>query len=141
MTGRPSAYTTKQGKAILAYLMQHGGEHLAAAQIAAHFSQGEVCIGRTTVFRQLDKMVRQGKLRKYLLNGNTGACYQYVGEGCGNAAHFHLKCEECGRMIHMDGETLPLAAKGILQKYNFEVDAAKTVIYGKCRGCCGKQYI
>ena len=138
MNARKSTYTTKQGRAIIACLKENENEHLTAPQIAKLFSVGTAAIGRATIFRQLDKMARQGIIRKYLLDGNTGACYQYIGDNCGDGDHLHLKCDVCGNVIHMDGKALPRMAKGILKGYNFEVDAGKTVIYGKCHTCSGK---
>jgi len=139
LTVRSSTYTTKQGQAILAYLRTQGGKHLTAAQIEAHLSEGGTAIGRTTVYRQLDKLVRQGLVRKYLLDGSAGACFQYAGEDAQAKEHFHLKCEGCGKLIHLDSGAMSDVEKGILAAYAFEVDVGKTIFYGRCRTCSQKE--
>ena len=138
MTRRPSTYTTKQGKAILCYLIAQKGRHLTAAEITEHFASGEIILGRTTVYRQLDKLVSRGMIRKYNLDENSGACFQYVDEDEDTKEHFHLKCEGCGELIHVDGGAMPYVEKVFLTNYAFEVDVGKTVFYGKCRACAHK---
>ena len=57
-------YNTKQKKALLEYLETARGRHITVAEIHAHFEgQGEP-IGTTTLYRQMDEMVREGVLRK-----------------------------------------------------------------------------
>jgi len=138
LTERPSTYTTKQGQAIFAHLKSQEGKHLTAARITEHFADGETAIGRTTVYRHLDKLVRNGMIRKYLFDENVGACFQYVSENSGAEEHFHLKCETCGKLIHVNCDEMPCVEKGILANYEFEVDVGKTVFYGKCGACSRK---
>jgi Fur family ferric uptake transcriptional regulator len=126
---------TKQGEAILAYLRCHAGEHLTAAQIAQHLSQSQAQVGRTTVYRQLNKLVRAGAVRRYLVDPNGSACYQFIEDGACPAPHLHLKCEGCGELIHTgESESLRLI-DGIFRDYGYTVDAGRTLIYGICGNC------
>jgi Fur family ferric uptake transcriptional regulator len=136
---RPPRYATRQGAAILSYIQQHQGSHVTAAQIIKHFEGGEAGIGRTTVYRQLEKLVQAGKVRKFSLDENNGAVFQYVGECGHNGEHLHLKCEDCGLLIHVDKAMTPRLAKGMLAGYNFELDTKRTVIYGHCQSCHDNQ--
>ena len=135
---RPASYKTKQHKAILGYVASLGGAHVTAAQIAGRFESAEFSIGRTTVYRHLEKLTESGKLRKYTIDGVSGACYQYVSgaEGCGT--HLHLKCEACGELRHLECETLSEIQRHVFDEHNFQVNAMKTVLYGKCAGCLQK---
>ncbi|MGN1098665.1 MAG: Fur family transcriptional regulator, partial [Clostridia bacterium] len=110
--------------------------HVSAGDIAAHLRSVESSVGTATVYRQLDKMVEAGLVRKYSLDG--GACYQYVGGGQGCREHFHLKCLKCGALIHVDCEFLSGLAPHILEHHGFEVDNSRTVMYGICRECRGE---
>lgn len=134
MSRRPSSYTTKQGKAVLACLESQKGAHVTAAQIAEHLEQAGVSIGRTTIYRQLERLSRDGRVRKYAIDG-AGACFQYA-DGCGDMGeHFHLKCEGCGEVVHLNGGMLPGITQDIRNNYEFEVDVNKTVFYGRCGTC------
>ena len=125
-------YKTKQRELILEYLKSSDSHHLSAGDIAAHLRESGT-VGIATVYRQLDKMVEAGLVRKYSLDG--GACYQYVGGGGDCREHFHLKCLNCGALIHVDCDFLSGLAPHILEHHGFEVDNRRTVMYGLCRKC------
>ena len=135
MGDRPANYITKQGEAVLAFLQSQTGKHFTVARIEAHFAKNGVTIGLTTIYRQLDKLAREGKIRKYSIDENTAACYQYVEEPDRNDVHFHLKCERCGELIHANGKALPGIARSIRNDYGFEINAGHTVFYGVCGNC------
>ena len=132
---RSGNYHTKQHEAVLNYIASLEGAHVTAAQIVEHFGKEGVPIGRTTIYRHLGKLTKNGKLRRYTTDGISGACYQYADSGEDCRVHFHLKCENCGRLLHVECETLNEVRQHIFDKHAFEVDALKTVFYGKCVGC------
>ncbi|MDR2197139.1 MAG: transcriptional repressor [Coriobacteriales bacterium] len=138
MGKRPSRYTTRQGEAIRAYLKSQHSRYLTAAQIAAHF---EVSIGRTTVYRQLDKLVREGLARKYSMGDGSPARFQFVAERKDAGEHYHLVCGECGELVHLEAEELAEVSNGILREYAFAVDVSKTVFYGTCGQCVNKMEV
>jgi Fur family ferric uptake transcriptional regulator len=137
VSGRPANYTTKQGEAVLAYLRAQTGEHVTAARIAAHFAQNGAAIGRTTIYRQLDRLVREGRVQKYVVSETAAACYQYADGAACAGVHYHLKCDQCGELIHTREGVLPDIARDIQDGYAFEIDVNRTVFSGVCGGCAG----
>ena len=135
---RPANYQTKQREAILAYVASLENRHVTAAQIVGHFALDETSVGRTTVYRHLDRLTRDGQLQKCNVDGIPGACYQYVSEPEANNEHLLLKCEGCGELIHLDCGELDEMHRHIFQEHTFRVNAAKTVFYGKCGACCAR---
>ncbi|MCL1815164.1 MAG: transcriptional repressor [Treponema sp.] len=131
---RASHYQTRQGELILDYLGSLGGSHVTAGNIAGHFERLKPPIGKTTVYRHLEKLAAAGKIRRYFLAG-TSACYQYIaGSGeCKN--HFHLKCETCGELFHLDCGLLEDVADHVRKKHRFAINSLKTVFYGTCKRC------
>lgn len=123
-------YNTKQKNMILDYLKTTKAHTTAAQIVYALKEKGEV-IGTATVYRQLEKMVSAGIVRKYITN--TSACFQYSGEECTN--HFHLKCNLCGTLFHVDCDFLEELAPHILEHHRFVVDNHRTVVYGTCEKC------
>jgi Fur family ferric uptake transcriptional regulator len=103
---RPINYNTKQCEAVLAYISSLGGSHVTAAQIVEHFENEEIAISRTTIYRNLEKLTQSGKLRKYNIDEVSGACFQYVDKNIECHEHFHLKCDSCGELLHLQCETL-----------------------------------
>ncbi|MDR2493466.1 MAG: transcriptional repressor [Coriobacteriales bacterium] len=136
MSNRPSTYVTRQGEEVAAYLRSRAGEHVSAAEVAQHFAACKPPVSRTTVYRQLDRLVREGAVRKYVTNAAPGSCFQYADDGC-SADHGHLKCEQCGALTHMTRDALQEVAADILAQYHFSVDMNRTVFYGTCRSCAG----
>lgn len=124
------AYQTKQGQALADYLRGLGPRHVSAAEIGEALSRQ---MGVATVYRQLEKLVEQGLVQKFVNDGGP-ACYQYVGGGdC--RLHFHLKCGGCGRLIHLECEELDRLSAHILAEHGFQMDPGRTALYGTCAAC------
>ena len=130
-----TTYRTKQQDELLAYLKEHPGIHHTAAQIKEHFARQQRNIGTATIYRQLERFVEDGTVRKYLLETGDSACYEYVPEREECAAHFHLKCEKCGKLIHMNCGELKNMQNHLLESHGFEWNIGKTVFYGICEEC------
>lgn len=122
-----SAYKTKQQELLLSYLSGMKGKHFTAEEIRAHFEAKKISIGIATIYRQLEKLVNEGKIQKYFIDENSAACFEYAGEECrAGEKHFHLKCELCG---HLKAE------------HGFVINPLRTVFYGLCSDCASKQKI
>jgi Fe2+/Zn2+ uptake regulation proteins len=125
---RPSNYQTKQGEAILEFLRQNSENHVTAADVSAALD-----ISLPTVYRRLSSLSESGLVRKYVLEKESSACYQYA-DDCPHD-HFHLKCEGCETLVHMDKAAFP---DSMFQGYDFKVNINKTVFYGMCKKCSEK---
>ncbi|MBR7113976.1 MAG: transcriptional repressor [Firmicutes bacterium] len=124
-----SAYQTRQGQQVLAFLQEHPTEVLTAEDIAAALA--EAGVARATVYRHLDKLAEAGLICRHQAEGK--ACYRYVGEACGE--HYHLICSCCGKVVHLDCGHLSHLAQHIAADHGFCLDAAQTVLYGRCADC------
>lgn len=130
------SYNTRQRELILEYIKENADSHLTADSIADALKPEQV--GKTTVYRYLEKLCEQHLVRKYILSEGKSACYQYSGgEECHD--HFHLKCLKCGRLIHLECDYLKDIAAHISVEHNFTIDSSRTVFYGIC-GECAKQH-
>ena len=89
-------YNTKHKKALLEYLETARGRHITVAEIRAHFEAQGNPIGTTTLYRQIDELVREGLLHKYIVDENSAACYEYTGDKPSREPIVHCKCEGCG---------------------------------------------
>jgi Fur family ferric uptake transcriptional regulator len=136
MTEKPN-YRTKQKSELLDYMKSVQGEHVTAQDACDYLRRKGVSIGQTTVYRQLERMVDEGLVNKYVLDANTPACFEYVPEDshvkCGVC--FHCKCEKCGKLFHVSCETLSGLAAHLMKDHGFEMDPLRTVFYGVCKAC------
>jgi len=135
---RSNSYNTKQREAILEFIISLDGAHVTAAQIAMHFEKKAAPVGRTTIYRHLDKLTEDGTLRRYVTDGLSGACYQYVENDKNNDACLHLKCDSCGELMHLECDALDELEHHISTKHAFQVNIMKTVLYGRCEDCLQK---
>lgn len=124
-----NTYKTRQRDEIVEFFNSHRGKCYSAKEL---IKSGEVSSGEATIYRTLSKLANQGVLKKF--TDGEAACYQLnESEEC--SRHFHLKCEKCGKLIHMDCDFMSEMKNHIEQSHNFYVDIGKTVIYGLCADC------
>lgn len=131
-------YKTKQKEILLECLTEKKDVHLTAAEISAHLRDKGHSLGMSTVYRQLDKLVAAGLVRKYIIDENSSACYQYIGDSGECCEHFHLKCNSCGKLIHTDCSLMKKISEHMKESHGFLVDSTKTLLYGVCRDCAEK---
>lgn len=95
------------------------GDHTVAS-LKSFFGTQSVSIGTATIYRQMEKLIEDGLVRKYTLEGEESACYEYVGTSCSQAVpHFHCKCEKCGQLIHLSCDELSSIRKHLLEHHGF----------------------
>lgn len=137
MSETQRSYRTRQYILVLEYLSSHEGEHVTVDVICEALHARGHQIGRTTVYRQLEKMVTQGLAARYSTPGVQSACYQYVSPDCTPHRHYHLKCSCCGALIHCECEFLDKMTAHIEASHSFLIDPAAMVLYGTCSDCKG----
>jgi Fur family ferric uptake transcriptional regulator len=86
-------------------------------------------------------MVDLGEVQKYTIDGTTSACFQYLGKDNRCHEHFHLKCEGCGTLIHLECGYLDKLYEHVLTKHQFDINGFKTVFYGLCHNCSAEKVI
>ena len=133
-----SGYKTKQKEKILDYLIRNKEKHTNVQEIITFLTAEGNPIGTATIYRQLDKLVDCGMVRRYNFDGKTGACYHYIENKEECHEHFHLKCTICGKLIHLNCDRLSNINRHIFEKHGFQVDPSQTVFYGKCSECLSK---
>ncbi len=137
---RKNHYQTRQSAEILEYLQNRKGNHVHVNEMAEYFQEHGIEIGTTTIYRHLEKMVQDELVLKYMVEGSS-ACYEYVGDdGKKSDDHYHLKCEECGKLIHIHCEEIEELASHMMEHHQFRLNSARTVFYGICEEC-GRKHV
>lgn len=136
MANNSKTYKTKQKEEIIKYLKNLGNSHFNAMQIYNYFKNTETPIGMATIYRFLDKLVLDGHIKKYILDNNSSACYQFIqNKELKEDIYFHFKCNSCGDLIHFKCEELKRIYGHFLEKHQMNIDLLKTVYYGNCNKC------
>ncbi|MGI5172892.1 transcriptional repressor [Treponema sp. OMZ 840] len=133
------SYNTKQREHIIHFLKDAQNRHFTAEEIHYALSNaGSTAVkspALATVYRTLDKLVKDGCLRKYIGGEGGKACYQYISEDAECAEHYHLKCTNCGILIHLNCDKIGTLVSHIRRKHSFVLDTSRTVLYGLCADC------
>lgn len=127
-----ATYATKQHKAVLACIASHRGECVSANALLDELRRSGESIGLATVYRQLERLERQGTVHK--VTTDEGACYQFCDHG-GETSCCLFKCERCGRIVHLDCRRLAPLYEHLEQKHGFSINPHRTMLYGLCRQC------
>ena len=117
-------YNTRQRSRLLEYMQAVPGEHFTAKDVCDYFQARGTPIGVATVYRQLERMVEEGLVNKYIIDANSPACFEYVDRQttCGEEC-FHY-CEE-----------LVQIRSHLKEEHHFTLDPLRTVFYGLCEEC------
>jgi Fur family ferric uptake transcriptional regulator len=90
-------------------------------------------VGLTTIYRFVDKLVKDNRLDKNIGSDNT--CYYEYLEECDCSNHFYLKCEDCGCMIHIHCDCISELVSHISIDHNFIPNREHIIINGLCSNC------
>lgn len=131
-------YRTKQGDLIVQYLKDNPGKHLTVEQVAQHFRQIGQPVGLSTVYRHLEKLTDEGALAKYDAPAGGSACYVYE-QHDDISAHYHLICDDCGKLMHIECGYLDDLFAHVQGQHSFALDRYKTVLHGRCGTCMTKR--
>ena len=138
-----SQYKTKQHEELLAFLESMKGTHITVNAVCSYFKSHGKAIGTATVYRQLEHMVEEGIVNKYLIDANSPACFEYTGGKKRDCAepYFHCKCKDCGKLIHVRCSKLSAMQSHLLDSHGFKIDSHRTVLYGICGECSGRKRV
>ena len=133
-----SKYRTKQREMLMSYFELVPGVHFTAGDVCKYFKEQGVSIGQSTVYRQLESLVDEVIINKYIIDGNSPACFEYVGADSHEDTEtcFHCKCEKCGRLIHLHCDELKGIQIHLHEEHRFNLNPMRTVFYGLCEDCC-----
>lgn len=129
-------YKTRQRALISDCLRENSSRHLSAREVSELLAARGEPVGLSTVYRCLEHMVGEGGLHRYSSGDSGPACYQYAVDGCHR--HYHLRCEECGTLIHLECGELDELFSHLLREHGFAMDGFRTVFYGRCEECAGQ---
>lgn len=130
-------YNTRQRELVRSLMVAHANSYLTVDAVSALLASGGHHIGRTTVYRALERLSAEGLVAK--VAGIRGEAAQYRGIPAGAASHpgetGQLRCVRCGRAFPLDCEMLASFDSHVLHEHGFAIDPKLTVLYGMCAAC------
>lgn len=126
---RSTNYNTKQKELILSIIKKKKHEF----RVKDLYNDLNKEIGLTTIYRQIDKLVNEGRINKNINKDNI-TYYQYL-EECNKKNHFYLKCDKCGNMTHIDCDCIEQLSNHIVKEHQFNLNKDCIIITGICKHC------
>ena len=127
-------YNTRQKRALLSFLQERSMQHFSVDEVVFELRDRGETIGRSTVYRYLEMLAEQGKVRKY--PGVQGVTqYQHVENAAKCDAHFHMLCSRCGNLLHVDCGLMGTLCGHLMEEHGFLLDPRETILVGICRDC------
>ena len=129
-------YMTEQKRILKKILEDNADSAYTVEELMEKLSQcsSDRIPGKSTVYRLITHLTEEGTVKKFLRNGSRKFAYQIVmGEHCD--CHLHLKCMECGKLIHLDEDTSDALLGKVRDISNFSVNEEATVLFGECSDC------
>lgn len=130
-----TGYKTKQKAVILDCLKNNSDREFTVDGLVELLKSESFTVGRTTVYRYLDYLVKNGDVRKFVSDSTRQATFQYIEHKHECEEHMHLKCIKCGKLIHLSCDFMNGVSEHILSHHNFRLDNAKTTLLGICEDC------
>jgi len=115
--------------------LSDSGEDFSVERLWRDLQQGDPHMGRATVFRSVEMLVRAG-----LLNRIEFADGSHTYRACGDQHHHHhLTCKICHRVVDVDVCLPEEQLIEIGQENDFEIEGHSLMFYGICADCRVKQ--
>ena len=123
-------YQTEQRKTLLAYFAENPNKQFDIDEL----QNSIVGISKSAIYRNINRMVEMGILRRFQSEVSKKFLYQYIGSHECNE-HFHLKCSVCGTILHMDTVFSEVLMDVVGRYADFDLDTSKTLLLGHCISC------
>lgn len=123
---------TKQKRIILEEL-ENDYTHPTIQKLYKKIQKRDSSIGQATVYRNVNKLVDEGKVLKISLGNGIehydGHCH----------THYHLLCTKCEKIYDLEDQDEYLLRKRMEDKYHIRINKSKIVFEGVCRGCLDEE--
>ncbi len=123
---------TAQRRAILS-VIETASKHLDATQILRKARTLDSSVDRSTVYRTLDLLKRQGLIDELDLMHLKGEGHYY--ERKLGQDHIHMACLRCGKITEFMSETFEALKKQLERDCRFRIVVSRLEVGGYCSGC------
>ena len=123
---------TVQRRAILA-VIETASKHLDASQILRKAQRMEASVDRSTVYRTLDLLKRQGLIDELDLMHLNGEGHYY--ERKLGPDHIHMACLRCGKITEFVSKTFDSLKSQLESDCRFHIVVSRLEVGGYCSAC------
>lgn len=103
--------------------------HATADEVYREIEREHPHISRGTVYRNLNRLAQEGKIRKIEVPGGADRFDHLCHDHC------HVRCEKCGRLFDVDMEFVFGLEKNIRDSHGFQFTGYDIIFKGICPEC------
>lgn len=130
-------YQTEQKKLLLQFLREHKDRAFSMDELVRDMKCcGAHAPGKSTVYRLMLHLLEEKRVRRFVEEGGRGFVYQLVADDHCHE-HLHLRCNRCGRLLHLDEGLSRELLELVHRTASFSVNNDDTVLFGVCADCGG----
>ncbi len=127
---RNAGYKLTQPRLKILEILEGSGGHITAAELLTRIEAQAPSIGRASVFRTLDLMI---KLRIVWTTAQGGSTVHYMLMPGGH--HHHIICTRCQRLIEFEDCGLAHLITVLEGQFGVHIEGHLLELYGICRDC------
>ena len=125
-------YYTKQMTILVNFFKKNSDKQFTILEISNIICNSD--LGKSTVYRLVSKLLGKGEIKRYVKDGSKQFVYQYnTLNTC--KSHLHLKCTDCGKVIHLENDISSAFENRVLKSNDFIISEELSMLYGKCNNC------
>ncbi len=127
---RKAGYKLTGPRLTILEILEQSGGHMTSAELLSRVEQRDPTIGRASVFRTLELMIKLGIVWTSVQGGST---VHYVLMPGGH--HHHIICTICDKLIEFEDCRLGTLIDSLEEEYGVQVDGHLLELYGICQEC------
>ncbi len=132
---RSDGYKTKGRQLILSYLEETKERTVSVSEIQQFMEQQGNPVNVSTIYRNLDVLVAQGQVMKFVSDKGDKSTYRYIEPEHNCHKHLHIQCVKCGKVIHLECSFMDTIEEHILKDYGISLLCENSILYGICEEC------
>ena len=129
-------YETEQKRTLKRLLEENGDKAYTIEELMVKLSErySDRPLGKSTVYRLMTRLVEEGSVKRFVRGNSRKFAYQIVvGDHCDS--HLHLKCTDCGKLMHLDENISNDVLNKVRAASDFFINEEETVLFGRCANC------
>lgn len=121
-----------QQREVIAEVVFASDRHLSVEEIEDTLRRGGKRIGKATIYRTLDLLVRS----RLVVEHDFGEGFKrYEDRFSGGSVNQHLICLECGKVVEFEAWEIQEVQSRVTAAHGFKPTRHKLEIYGLCKEC------
>lgn len=129
-------YNTQQRNKIIDILSTQE-QLLSIKQIQEKINQNSIAVGLTTIYRYLNYLEQEKKVKKCIENGE--AKYLLINDLNEQKEKMYIKCEKCNKLYFFDCDEMNEIKKHLANHHDMILDLTRSNMIGRCIECKKKK--